>query len=197
MEDSMKSILLKTAGVLTILFCGLSSAVAVEDYSNSIAVFKKSPVCKPYFDKAYGFAMFPTIGEGAFGIGAAHGDGQVYRGGKVTGYTSMTQLSIGFQAGGQAYSQIIFFEDKRAYDNFTSGNFEFDASASAVVVTAAAQAATGTTGNTAGASVSPSTGKQLAASYYKGTAIFVHTKGGLMYEASIAGQKFNFKPVSN
>lgn len=193
----MKLIFLKTIGVLTILFCGLSSALAVEDYSSSIAVFKKSPVCKPYFDKAYGFAMFPTIGEGAFGIGAARGDGQVYRGGKVTGYASMTQISIGFQVGGQAYSQIIFFEDKRAYENFTSGNFEFDASASAVAITAGAQASTGTTGNTAGASVGPSTGKQFTASYYKGTAIFVHTKGGLMYEASVAGQKFNFKPVSN
>jgi lipid-binding SYLF domain-containing protein len=139
--------------------------------------------------------MFPKIGEGAFGIGAAHGDGQVYRGGKVTGYTSMTQLSIGFQVGGQAYSQIIFFEDKRAYDNFTSGNFEFDASASAVVVTVGAQASAGTTGNTAGANVAPSTGKQFAASYYKGTAIFVNTTGGLMYEASVGGQKFNFKPV--
>ena len=193
----MKTVFLKAFGVLTILFCGLSSALAVEDYSSSIAVFKKSAVCKPYFEKAYGYAMFPTIGEGAFGIGAAHGDGQVYRGGKVTGYTSMTQLSIGFQAGGQAYSQIIFFEDKRAYDHFTSGNFEFDASASAVVVTVGAQAAAGTTGNTAGASVGPATGKQLAASYYKGTAIFVHAKGGLMYEASVAGQKFNFKPVAN
>ena len=191
----MKMRWLRTAGVLIALFCGLSSAYAVEDYSNSIAVFKKAPACQPYFKKAYGYAMFPNIGEGAFGIGAAHGDGQVYRGGKVTGYTSMTQVSIGFQLGGQAYSQIIFFKDKRAYDDFTSGNFEFDASASAVVVTVGAQASAGTTGNTAGASVGPSTGKQYSADYRKGTAIFVHTKGGLMYEAAVAGQKFSFKPI--
>jgi lipid-binding SYLF domain-containing protein len=179
------------------LFCGMSSAYAVENYSSSVAVFEKSPVCQPYFKKAYGYAMFPTIGQGAFGIGAAHGDGQVYRDGKVIGYTAMTQISIGFQLGGQAYSQIIFFEDKRAYDDFTRGNFEFDASASAVAITAGAQASVGTTGSTAGASAGPATGKQATTSYYKGMSIFVHTKGGLMYEAAIGGQKFSFKPVGN
>ncbi len=193
----MKTILLRATGALAILFCGLSSAYAVGDYSNSIAVFEKSPACQPYFKKAYGYAMFPAIGQGAFVIGAAHGDGQVYRGGKVTGYTSMTQISIGFQLGGQAYSQIIFFEDKRAYDDFTRGNFEFDASASAVAITVGAQASAGTTGSTAGASTGPATGKQATTSYYKGTSVFVHTKGGLMYEAAIGGQKFSFKPVGN
>jgi len=193
----MKSNMLRAAAVLVVLFCGLSSAYAVQDYSNSIAVFEKAPACKPFFKKAYGYAMFPTIGEGAIGIGAAHGDGQVYRGGKVTGYTSMTQLSIGFSLGGQAYSQIVFFEDKRAYDEFTSGNFEFDATASAVAITAGAQASAGTAGNTAGATAGPATSKQAGVGYRKGTAIFVHTKGGLMFEASVSGQKFSFKPVGN
>ena len=193
----MKPILLRAMGALVVLFCGMSSAYAVENYSSSVAVFEKSPVCQPYFKKAYGYAMFPTIGQGAFGIGAAHGDGQVYRDGKVIGYTAMTQISIGFQLGGQAYSQIIFFEDKRAYDDFTRGNFEFDASASAVAITAGAQASAGTTGSTAGASAGPATGKQATTSYYKGTSVFVHTKGGLMYEAAIGGQKFSFKPVGN
>ena len=193
----MNAILLRATGALAMLFCGVLSAYAVEDYSRSIAVFEKSPACQPYFNKAYGYAMFPTIGQGAFGIGAAHGDGQVYRGGKVTGYTSMTQISIGFQLGGQAYSQIVFFEDKRAYDNFTRGNFEFDASASAVAITAGAQASAGTTGTTAGASAGSATGKQAATSYYNGVSIFVHTKGGLMYEAAVGGQKFSFKPVGD
>ncbi|MDX2313306.1 MAG: lipid-binding SYLF domain-containing protein [Gammaproteobacteria bacterium] len=193
----MKPILLRAMGALVVLFCGMSSAYAVENYSSSVAVFEKSPVCQPYFKKAYGYAMFPTIGQGAFGIGAAHGDGQVYRDGKVIGYTAMTQISIGFQLGGQAYSQIIFFEDKRAYDDFTRGNFEFDASASAVAITAGAQASAGTTGSTAGASAGPATGKQATTSYYKGMSIFVHTKGGLMYEAAVGGQKFSFKPVGN
>jgi len=102
--------------------------------------------------------------------------------------------SIGFQLGGQAFSQMIFFQDKRAYDEFTSGSFEFDASASAVAITAGVQAKAGTEGATAGASAGPTTGKQAKASYHKGMAVFVHAKGGLMYEASIGGQKFTFKP---
>ena len=107
--------------------------------------------------------------------------------------TSLTKVSIGFQAGGQAFSQIIFFQDKRAYDEFTSGSFAFDAQASAVAITAGAQAQAGSTGATAGASAG-SPGTHAETNYYKGMAIFVHTKGGLMYEAAIAGQKFSFKP---
>ena len=88
---------------------------------------------------------------------------------------------------------MIFFEDKRSYDEFTSGEFEFDATASAVAITAGVQAKAGTEGATAGASTGPATGKQARASYHKGMAVFVHTKGGLMYEAAIGGQKFSFK----
>ena len=104
------------------------------------------------------------------------------------------KVSVGFQAGGQAFSQMIFFQDKRAYDEFTSGQFAFDAQASAVAITAGVQAQAGSTGATAGASAGPKTGAHAETSYYKGMAIFVHTKGGLMYEAAIAGQKFSFKP---
>ena len=91
------------------------------------------------------------------------------------------------------FSEIVFFEDKRAYDEFTSGNFEFDASASAVAITAGVQASTGTEGSSAGASAGPATGKQVKTSYRKGMVVFVHAKGGLMYEATIGGQKFSFK----
>lgn len=173
----------------------MSSAFADADYSNAIKVFRDSPVVQPYFKNAYGYAIFPTIGKGGIGIGGAHGSGQVYVGDKVTGKTSMTQLTIGFQLGGQAYSQIIFFEDKRAYTDFTSGNFEFGAEASAVAITAGAQAQAGTTG--AGASASPggSAGAQAKTSYYKGMAVFTRAKGGLMYEAAIGGQKFSFEPI--
>jgi lipid-binding SYLF domain-containing protein len=102
-------------------------------------------------------------------------------------------VTIGLQLGGQAYSQIVFFKDKRAYDDFTSGNFEFDAQASAVAITAGAQAKAGTGGSTASATAG--TPGKYEAKYRKGMAIFVHTKGGLMYEASVGGQKFNFKPL--
>jgi len=179
--------------MVTIVF-SISIASGAEDYSSTIKLFNESPQVQPYFKNAYGYAVFPTIGKGGLGIGGAHGKGQVYRGGKVTGKTSMTKISIGLQAGGQAFSQVIFFKDKRAYDEFTSGEFAFDAQASAVAITAGAQAQAGSTGSTAGASAG-SPGKQAGTSYSKGMAIFVHIKGGLMYEAAIAGQKFSFEPL--
>jgi len=181
--------------MITIVFALIVSTPALADkFTDTIDTYKKSEAVQPFFKKAYGYAVFPTIGKGGLGIGGAYGKGQVYQGGKVTGETSLVKVSIGFQAGGQAFSQMIFFEDKRAYDEFTSGEFEFDATASAVAITAGAQAKAGTEGATAGASAGPATGKQAQASYHKGMAVFVHTKGGLMYEAAIGGQKFSFKP---
>jgi lipid-binding SYLF domain-containing protein len=181
--------------VLVFSILVMSSAYADADYSNAIKVFRDSPVVQPYFKNAYGYAVFPTIGKGGIGIGGAHGSGQVYVSDKVTGKTSMTQLSIGWQLGGQAYSQIIFFEDKRAYEEFTSGNFEFGAQASAVAITAGAQAQAGTTGAAASASPGGSAGAQAATKYQKGMAVFTRAKGGLMYEAAIGGQKFSFEPI--
>lgn len=181
--------------VIIVMIFTISSASAAEDYSSTINVFKQSPQVQPYFKNAYGYAVFPTIGKGGLGIGGAYGKGQVYRGGKVTGTTKLMKVSVGFQAGAQAFSQMIFFQDKRAYDEFTSGQFAFDAQASAVAITAGVQAQAGSTGATAGASAGPKTGAHAGTSYYKGMAIFVHTKGGLMYEAAIAGQKFSFEPL--
>jgi len=181
--------------VMSVLILSSSASFAVEDYSSTINVFKESPQVKHYFDKAYGYAVFPTVGKGGLGIGGAYGKGQVYRGGKVTGITKLVKVSIGLQAGGQAFSQVIFFQDKRAYDEFTSGQFAFDAQASAVAITAGVQGQAGSTGVTAGASAGPKTGAHAETKYHKGMAIFVHTKGGLMYEAAIAGQKFSFEPI--
>lgn len=180
---------------LTAMTLMISSASAVEDYSSTINVFKQSPQVQPYFENAYGYAVFPTVGKGGLGVGGAYGKGQVYRGGEVTGITKLMKVSLGFQAGGQAFSQIIFFQDTRAYDEFTSGQFAFDAQASAVAITAGAQAQVGSTGATAGVSAGPKTGAQAETNYLKGMAIFVHAKGGLMYEAAIAGQKFSFEPL--
>jgi lipid-binding SYLF domain-containing protein len=180
--------------ILAILILAISSPALADKYTDTVDVYKKSEAVQPFFKNAYGYVVFPTIGKGGLGIGGAYGKGQVYQGGKVTGEASLVKLSIGWQAGGQAYSQMIFLEDKRAYDEFTSGNFEFDATASAVAITAGAQASAGTEGASAGASAGPATGKQAKASYHKGMAVFVHAKGGLMYEASIGGQKFSFKP---
>ncbi len=179
--------------IMFILALALANPVQADKFTDTIEVYKKSESVQPFFKSAYGYAVFPTVGKGGIGIGGAYGKGQVYRGGKVTGETSLIKVTIGFQLGGQAFSEMIFFEDKRAYDDFTSGNFEFDASASAVAITAGAQAKAGTEGSTASASAGPATGKQAGSSYRKGLAVFVHIKGGLMYEATIGGQKFDFK----
>ena len=179
---------------MMIIVSNFANIAQADNYSNTIKVFKKSQTVQPFFKNAYGYAVFPTIGKGGVGIGGAFGKGQVYRGGKVTGTTSLIKGTIGFQLGGQAFSEMIFFQDKRAYNEFTSGNFEFDATASAVAITAGAQAKAGTKGATAGASAGPVTGAQAPTRYSSGMAIFVHAKGGLMYEAAIGGQKFSFKP---
>ena len=193
----MKTFRICLSAILSVLVLGFAGSVATaaEDYSSTINKFKQSPQVQPYFKNAYGYAVFPTVGKGGLGIGGAYGKGQVYRGGKVTGITKLVKVSIGLQAGGQAFSQVIFFQDKRAYNEFTSGQFAFDAQASAVAITAGVQGQAGSTGVTAGASAGPKTGAHAETKYHKGMAIFVHTKGGLMYEAAIAGQKFSFEPI--
>jgi len=173
----------------------LAAGPALADkYSDTVSLFKNAGQSASFFGKSYGYAVFPTIGKAGLGIGGAHGDGRVYEKGKYVGDTSMSQLSIGFQAGGEGFSEIIFFEDKRAFDEFTSGNFEFGANVNAVVITAGASGTASTTGTSAGASG----GKKDAATageYHKGTAVFTIIKGGLMYEASVSGQKFKYKPL--
>lgn len=173
------------------LVCLLLMQPAVaSDYDATITKFRNAVESQGLFDTAYGYAVYPTIGKGGFVVGAAHGNGRVYRGGAATGTTTLTQVSVGFQLGGEAFSQIIFFENQAAYDRFTAGNFEFSAQAQAVAIVIGAQAQTGTTGTSAGAGDT-----QFKGVYENGMAVFIHIKGGLMYEASIAGQKFTFEPL--
>jgi len=168
------------------------NAAWADKYSDTIKIFKEAGQSANFFKDSYGYALFPTIGKGGFGIGGAHGAGRVYEQGKHVGDTTMTQLSFGFQAGGQAFSQVIFFQDKRAFSEFISGNFEFGAQASAVAITAGAQASATTTGSSAGASGGKSNADTVG-KYSKGMATFTVAKGGLMYEASVGGQKFSYK----
>jgi lipid-binding SYLF domain-containing protein len=189
----MKTYQLIVVSVMLVLgLTGINTAHA-DKYAATIDTFKKAEAVKPFFDNCYGYAVFPTIGKGGVGIGGAYGSGRVYAQGVPTGTAKLFKGTIGFQWGGQAFSQMIFFEDKRAFEEFTGGNFEFDAGLSAVAITAGAQARTGTEGTTAGASAGPATGTQVETSYRKGMAVFVHAKGGLMYEATIGGQKFSYK----
>jgi lipid-binding SYLF domain-containing protein len=135
-----------------------------------IAEFKeKDPSIERFFNKSAGYVVIPTVGKGGFGIGGARGKGILYEQGVATAVVTLTQLTVGFQAGGQAYSEFIFFEDATVLGNFKRGNYELGAQASAVAITAGASA---------------------DAEFNGGMAIFTQAKGGLMYEASVGGQKF-------
>ena len=178
---------------LVLTFVLINRPARADEYQDTISTFKKGAETSSFFQHAYGLAVFPTIGKGGVGIGGAFGKGRVYSKGKYVGDTSVTQLSVGLQFGGQAYSQIIFFEDERALREFTSGNFEFGAEASAIAITAAAGAKASTTGTSVNASGNQDNAT-VAGKYNKGMATFTVGKGGLMYEASIGGQKFSYKP---
>ena len=179
---------------LTALLALAATAANADSYQDTISLFKNAGDSAAFFSHSYAYAVFPTVGEGGFILGGAHGKGRVYVNGVLTGNAAMTQLSAGFQAGGKAYSQIIFFEDKRALDEFESGSFEFSAGASAVAVTAGASASAGTTGATSGASGGEKDATTNSFGYQKGMVVFTIAKGGLMYAAAIAGQKFSYTP---
>ena len=167
-------------------------AARADDYQKTIESFRKAGESGAFFDSAYGYAVFPTIGKGGIGIGGAYGKGRVYEKGNYIGDCSMKQATVGFQFGGQSFSQIVFFQDARALKEFTSGSFEFGAEASAVAITAGAGAKAGTAGASAGASAGRNDAKVVGA-YHTGMATFTVAKGGLMYEATIGGQKFSYK----
>lgn len=178
---------------LLVLLLPLTAARA-DEYQDTINVFRKAGESGRYFQSAYGYAVFPTIGKGGVGIGGAYGEGHVYEKGKYIGNATMTQLTVGFQLGGQAYSEIIFFRDEAALRDFTSGNFEFGAEASAVAITASAGAKASTTGTSAEAGLRQGQAKTVGDGYTRGMATFTIAKGGLMYAATIGGQKFSYKP---
>jgi lipid-binding SYLF domain-containing protein len=169
------------------------SAFAAGNYHDTIELFKNAGESSSFFSKSFAYAVFPTIGEGAVGVGGARGKGHVYVHGKWVGDVTMDQVSVGLQLGGKAFSQIIFFEDKRALDEFESGSFEFGADASAVAITAGAGVSAGTNGTDAGMSG----GMKDATThghYQKGVVVFTIAKGGLMGQLAVAGQKFSYTP---
>jgi lipid-binding SYLF domain-containing protein len=172
----MNALTIGVAAVAALLTTTLPAhAQSEKDVQEVIQEFEKSdPGMKAWFATAYGYAVFPSVGKGAVGVGGAHGNGLVYERGGLIGKTSLTAVTIGLQLGGQAFREVIFFKDKTALDDFTRGNFEFAAGVSAVALTAGASADLG---------------------YNKGVAIMTATKGGLMYEASVGGQKFSFEKI--
>jgi lipid-binding SYLF domain-containing protein len=173
-----------------LLVAGVAHAA---DYAETIAVFKQAGESREFFKTSYAYAVFPTVGAAGFIVGGALGKGRVYVGDRLVGDAKVTQLSAGLQAGGKAYSEIVFFEDKRALDEFEAGTFQFAAGASAVAITAAAGASAGTGGVEANASGTVNNAT-TAGAYERGVAVFTVAKGGLMYAATVAGQKFSYKP---
>lgn len=144
------------------------SDAALADLKNT------DPSLDDFLDKAHGYAIFPSVGKGGLIVGGAHGRGMVYEQGTLVGYATVTQATIGAQAGGQSFSEVIVFENEAAFDRFTQGNFELAANASAVALKSGAAA---------------------SAKYENGVAIFTKPEGGLMFEASVGGQKFNYEPM--
>jgi lipid-binding SYLF domain-containing protein len=180
----MRKRLIQASGVvLTILLIGCSTApksetdrqTLVMEADQTVARFKSTDpsLSESFFKNAVGYAVFPTVGKGAVGVGGAYGKGVLYEGGTMVGYCDLSQGSIGFQLGGQAYSELIFFENNAVLSSFKQGNMEFAAQASAVAASADASA---------------------NADYDNGVAVFTLAGTGLMYEASIGGQKFSYKP---
>jgi lipid-binding SYLF domain-containing protein len=169
---------IQTAVLLALLWSSSVGPTSKADPSDVAAVIKKfkekDPGMAKVFADAHGYAVFPTVGKGGIGVGAARGKGYVYQRGRLIGRSTLTQVTIGLQLGGQVYSEVVFFKDAAALDNFKKGKLKLDAQASAIALTARASADLG---------------------YRKGVAIVTMAKGGLMYEASVGGQKFSYTPV--
>lgn len=181
----------KLLGLITLAIAFVVLPAHADEYMDAVARFRESPTTQPFFQNAYGYAIFPTVGKGGMIVGGAYGEGRVYRGGNYVGDVSLAQVSIGWQLGGQAFSELIFFKDKEAFDWFTRGGFSFDAQASAVAITAGADAQAGSSGASANASLN-SSNLQSRAAYLNGVVVFSMLKGGLMYQASLGGQKFTY-----
>ena len=165
--------------VISVLFSGTAviaqdskDTKLIEDSKEAKAEFISTDgLMQNLFDNSYGYVIFPNVGKGAIGVGGAAGNGIVFENGNIVGNAKMKQVSIGFQFGGQAYREVIFFENKAALDHFKENKFEFSAQASAVAATKGASA---------------------NVKYRDGVMVFTQQKGGLMYEASIGGQKFDY-----
>lgn len=164
-----------------------------QDYTQTIEMFRTSASGR-FFDNSYGYAVFPTVGKAGIVAGGAFGNGRVYVNGSHVGDSKLRGISFGLQLGAQVFSQIVFFQDQRAFKEFIHEGFEFGANAEAVAITAGVSAKATTAGNTATASGGANNAKN-AGSYHKGLAVFTISKGGAMFEVSIAGQTFDYEPL--
>jgi lipid-binding SYLF domain-containing protein len=186
MKSTMKTFLFATALVL------MAGAAYADKYDDAIAVFKQSPKSSKFFAKSYGYAIFPDVGKAGFIVGGEHGDGKVFEKGKWIGTASLTQVSVGAQAGAKEYAEIIFFHKPEDLAKFKGGDFEIAGNMEATAITLNASASAGTSSSSAEASTS----KENAATgggYNNGVAVFTVVKGGLLAGLSVGGQKLKFE----
>ena len=173
-----------------------SSSLAADKNEVAIQAFRDAGAGS-YIDASYGYAVFPSIGKAGLLVGGAHGKGAVYREGTMIGKSTMTQVSLGIQFGGQVYKQIVFFEDARSMREFTSGDFEFSGQAAAVALNSGASAEI-STGGGGRVSVTAANGESTevdSAGFVDGMAVFTLSQGGFMVEVSIGGQRFSYEPL--
>jgi lipid-binding SYLF domain-containing protein len=153
-----------------------TDAQLVADAQKMLATYQKTdPGLRAIMERSAGYAVFSSVLKGGIGIGGAHGDGVLFDKGVPVGRASLTQVSVGAQLGGQEYSEIIFFETPQALAEFKRNQFAFSAQATAVALKSGAAA---------------------NARFKDGVAVFTSAKGGLMFEASLGGQKFKFEPFA-
>lgn len=183
MPDALKStvrvpqFLLLVLALLALSGCATtkSNTVLIADSRAAIVRFvDRDPGLQEWVDHAHGYAVFPSLGKGGFGVGGAYGNGTVFEGGEPIGRSRLIQGTIGFQIGAQNFSMVVFFQDEAALTTFQRGNFEFSAQATAIAASAGVAATT---------------------SYEKGVAVFILGRGGLMAEASVGGLKFDYSPL--
>jgi lipid-binding SYLF domain-containing protein len=166
--------------LITMLVCTVALGQDWEEYhmqeaKNTMDTFKMADSdIADLFESSYGYAIFPSVGKGAVGIGGAAGKGIVFENGDPVGGAQLTQISVGLQLGGREFSEVIFFKDEEAFKKFTDDDFQLSADASAVAL---------------------KEGATTNERYTNGVMVFTKPKGGLMFDASIAGQKFEFEPI--
>jgi lipid-binding SYLF domain-containing protein len=170
------TLLIATPGCSTAPKTEAKQQTLTDNAQATVNRFKRDdPGMNDLLSRSYGYAVFPNVGKGGVGVGGAYGKGVVYEQGQMVGFADLTQATIGFQLGGETFAELIVFENREALERFKNNQLEFSANASAVAIKSGAAA---------------------AAQFHEGTAVFTDPNGGLMFEASVGGQKFTYKPES-
>ncbi len=181
----MKTTLITLTAIVAIVFSSLTSNAQTKESEPEIvqdaieklqSMIEAEPKLQTFYDTSYGYAIFPKVGKGAFTVGAAAGNGVVFKNHEVVSTSKLKQVTVGAQIGGQQYSEVIFFENQASYENFINNKLKFDAQVSAVALAA---------------------GISADAPYINEVAVFTHAIGGFMYEASVGGQHFQNSPINN